>query len=107
MERLRRLLPLEGYDLPDTLDRGPVAQWTSTRCITHDRLPLVGPVETTAGPGLWLCVGMGARGLSLSALCAELLAARLGAEPLPVEFSLSRSLDVNRVRRKTASRVDG
>ena len=106
MERLRRLLPLEGYDLPDTLDRGPVAQWTSTRCVTHDRLPLVGAVETTAGPGLWLCVGMGARGLSLSALCAELLAARLGAEPLPVEFSLSRSLDVNRVRRKTASRVE-
>jgi tRNA 5-methylaminomethyl-2-thiouridine biosynthesis bifunctional protein len=43
---------------------------------------------------------MGSRGLSFSALCAELLAARLGAEPLPVEFSLSRSLDVNRVRRK-------
>jgi hypothetical protein len=26
--------------------------------------------------------------------------ARLGAEPLPVEFSLSGGLDVNRVRRK-------
>ncbi|MBI2750389.1 MAG: FAD-dependent oxidoreductase [Burkholderiales bacterium] len=100
MQRLRQLLPMAEYDLPDTLDRGPVTQWTSTRCVTHDRLPLVGPVETAAGPGLWLCVGMGARGLSLSALCAELLAARLGAEPLPVEFSLSRSLDVNRVRRK-------
>ncbi|MFZ3220859.1 MAG: hypothetical protein WA174_12540, partial [Rhodoferax sp.] len=48
---------------------------------------------------LWLCVGMGSRGLSFTALCAELLAARLGAEPLPVEFSLSRSLDANRVRR--------
>jgi len=102
MQRLRQLLPMEAFDLPDTLDRGPVAQWTSTRCVTHDRLPLVGPVDTAAGPGLWLCVGMGARGLSLSALCAELLAARLGAEPLPVEFSLSRSLDVNRVRRKQA-----
>lgn len=100
MQRLRALLPMEAFDLPDTLDRGPVAQWTATRCVTHDRLPLVGPVECAAGAGLWLCVGMGARGLSLSALCAELLAARLGAEPLPVEFSLSRSLDVNRVRRK-------
>lgn len=101
MQRLRQLLPMAEYDLPDTLDRGPVAQWTSTRCVTHDRLPLVGPVDTAAGPGLWLCVGMGARGLSLSALCAELLAARLGAEPLPVEFSLSRSLNANRVRRKS------
>ncbi len=100
MQRLRQLLTMDAFDLPDTLDRGPVAQWTSTRCVTHDRLPLVGPVETAAGPGLWLCVGMGARGLSLSVLCAELLAARLGAEPLPVEFSLSRSLDVNRARRK-------
>lgn len=100
MQRLRQLLPMDEFDLPDTLDRGPVAQWTSTRCVTHDRLPLVGPLDTAAGPGLWLCVGMGARGLSLAALCAELLAARLGAEPLPVEFSLSRSLDVNRIRRK-------
>jgi len=37
--------------------------------------------------------------LSFSALCAELLVARLGAEPLPVEFSLSGSLDANRARR--------
>lgn len=99
MERLRQLLPLDGFDLADTLDRGPVGQWSASRCVTHDRLPLVGPIETPSGPGLWLCVGMGARGLSFSALCAELLVARLGAEPLPVEFSLSRSLDANRVRR--------
>ena len=99
MERLRQLLPLDGFDLADTLDRGPVAQWSATRCVTHDRLPLVGPLETASGTGLWLCVGMGARGLSFSALCAELLVARLSAEPLPVEFSLSGSLDVNRVRR--------
>jgi tRNA 5-methylaminomethyl-2-thiouridine biosynthesis bifunctional protein len=99
MERLSELLPLEGFDLGETLDRGPVAQWSATRCVTHDRLPLVGPMETASGSGLWLCVGMGARGLSLSALCAELLVARLGAEPLPVEFSLCGSLDANRVRR--------
>ncbi len=99
MERLSQLLPLEGFDLGETLDRGPTAQWSATRCVTHDRLPLVGPVETQSGTGLWLCVGMGARGLSFSALCAELLVARLGAEPLPVEFSLSGSLDANRVRR--------
>jgi tRNA 5-methylaminomethyl-2-thiouridine biosynthesis bifunctional protein len=43
---------------------------------------------------------MGSRGLSFAALCAELLVARLCAEPLPVEFSLSRNLDANRVRRK-------
>lgn len=99
MARLSQLLPQQGFDLGETLDRGPTAQWSATRCVTHDRLPLVGPVETASGAGLWLCVGMGARGLSFSALCAELLAARLGAEPLPVESSLSASLDANRARR--------
>ncbi|MES2585179.1 MAG: FAD-dependent oxidoreductase [Pseudomonadota bacterium] len=100
MERLQQLLPEHGKHLVEALNRGPVALWSSTRCVTHDRLPLVGPIEVESGTGLWLCVGMGARGLSFSALCAELLVARLGAEPLPMEFSLSRSLDVNRPRRR-------
>lgn len=106
MQRLRQLLPVVGdMDPVEWLGQGPVTQWSGTRCTTHDRLPLVGPLDTASGPGLWLCAGMGSRGLSFSALCAELLVARLGAEPLPVEFSLSRSLDVNRPRRqKTTTR---
>jgi tRNA 5-methylaminomethyl-2-thiouridine biosynthesis bifunctional protein len=100
MERLRHLVPLPGVDLIEALNRAPVSLWSSTRCVTHDRMPLVGPVHVTAGPGLWLCAGMGSRGLSFSALCAELLVARMGAEPLPLEFSLSRSLDCNRMRRR-------
>ena len=44
---------------------------------------------------------MGARGLTFSALGAELLlAARLGGEPWPLESSLARSLDVRRPKRK-------
>lgn len=103
MQRLAQLLPVDGVELAAALERGPTAQWSATRCVTHDRLPLVGPIETAGGAGLWLCVGMGSRGLSFSSLCAELLVARLGAEPLPVEFSLSRSLDVNRVRRRQSA----
>ncbi len=100
MNRLQLLLPASGHELAQTLDRGPVSQWTATRCVTHDRLPLVGPVGDDPHDGLLLCIGMGSRGLSFAALCAELLVARLCAEPLPMEFSLSRSLDANRVRRK-------
>lgn len=100
MERLQQLLPEQGAHLVETLNRGPVALWSSTRCVTHDRLPLVGAVDGACDPGLWLCVGMGSRGLSFSALCAELLVARLGAEPLPIAASLARSVDVNRVRRR-------
>ena len=100
MDRLQRLLPAVGRELAEMLDRGPVSQWSATRCVTHDRLPLVGPVGHDQHSGLWLCIGMGSRGLSFAALCAELLVARLCAEPLPIELSLSRSLDANRVRRK-------
>jgi tRNA 5-methylaminomethyl-2-thiouridine biosynthesis bifunctional protein len=39
---------------------------------------------------------MGSRGLSFSVLCAELLAARMGAEPLPLEASLARFLHPRR-----------
>ena len=100
MERLRHLLSIPGTDLIEALNKAPVSLWSSTRCVTHDRLPLVGPVDAAAGSGLWLSVGMGSRGLSFSALCAELLVARMGAEPLPLDFSLSRSLDVNRLGRR-------
>jgi glycine/D-amino acid oxidase-like deaminating enzyme len=34
---------------------------------------------------------MGSRGLTFAALCAELLAARLHAEPLPVELRLAET----------------
>ncbi len=100
MDRLQQLLPMPGFPLVDALNRAPVSLWSSTRCVTHDRLPLVGPVDTASGPGLWLCAGLGSRGLSFAALCAELLVARLAAEPLPLAFNLSRSLDANRVRRR-------
>jgi tRNA 5-methylaminomethyl-2-thiouridine biosynthesis bifunctional protein len=75
---------------------GELKHWKNTRCVTTDRLPAVGPLETSDAPGLWICTGLGSRGLSFSVLCAELLAARWGAEPWPVEASLARSLDALR-----------
>lgn len=105
MERLRHLIPMPGMDLIEALNRAPVSLWSSTRCVSHDRMPLVGPVDTATGPGLWICAAMGSRGLSFSALCAELLVARMGAEPLPLESSLARSLDTNRVRRRQTAQA--
>jgi tRNA 5-methylaminomethyl-2-thiouridine biosynthesis bifunctional protein len=103
MQRLAQLLPVHGAELAQTLDRGPVSLWSATRCVTHDRLPLLGPIDVGAQAGLWLCVGMGSRGLSFAPLCAELLTARLCGEPWPVESSLCRSLDTHRVRRTRAA----
>jgi tRNA 5-methylaminomethyl-2-thiouridine biosynthesis bifunctional protein len=102
MERLQTLLPGLGKDLPEKLGRSPVSLWSGTRCVTHDRMPLVGPVDSAGRSGLWLCVGLGSRGLSFSALCAQLLVGRLCAEPLAVEASLAKCLDSQRVRRKRA-----
>jgi tRNA 5-methylaminomethyl-2-thiouridine biosynthesis bifunctional protein len=107
MARLRQLMPLHGGNWTDLLEQGTVKQWSSTRCVTHDRMPFVGPVETGRDAVVWLCIGMGSRGLSFSALCAELIAARIGGEPLPMESSLSRSLDVDRVRRRSSAKPIG
>ena len=101
MARLEHLAPPHGRELAQCLEGAPVTLWSATRCVTHDRLPLVGPVDADVAPGLWLCVGMGSRGLSFSTLCAELLAARVCGEPLPIETRLARSLDAMRHRKVT------
>lgn len=102
-KRLQELLPVVAADLAPQFAQGSVQHWSATRCVTHDRLPLVGPLEDTDASSqatLWIHVGMGARGLTFSALGAELLAARLGGEPWPLESTLARSLDVRRPKRK-------
>ena len=101
LRRLTTLSPEIAAHLASEYAQAPPQAWTGTRCVTHDRLPMVGPVDQSGESGLWLNVGLGSRGLSLSALCAELLVAKLGHEPLPVEAKLARSLDVHRIRRKT------
>lgn len=94
-QRLQSLLPDVAKAVESQFQNAEVTAWSGERCVTHDRLPWVGPVELSQ-PGLWVCAGMGSRGLSFSALCAEFLAARLGGEPLPLEANLLRSLDINR-----------
>jgi tRNA 5-methylaminomethyl-2-thiouridine biosynthesis bifunctional protein len=62
------------------------------RCASTDRRPLAGELES----GLWVSTAMGSRGLTFAALCGELIAARLHAEPLPLEARLAQALDVRR-----------
>jgi tRNA 5-methylaminomethyl-2-thiouridine biosynthesis bifunctional protein len=102
-QRLSELLPSVGAELAPAFAAGEVQHWSATRCVTHDRLPLVGPLQDTQDaepPSLWIHAGMGARGLTFSALGAELLVARLCGEPWPLESSLARSLDVRRPKRR-------
>ena len=96
--RLHRLLPALGSALAGQFAEGSVHAWKNTRCVTSDRLPVVGPLCQADDASLWICAGMGSRGLSFSVLCAELLAANWGAEPLPVDAALAQSLYALRAR---------
>jgi tRNA 5-methylaminomethyl-2-thiouridine biosynthesis bifunctional protein len=80
----------------------------SWRAATPDRLPLVGPVPDLDGPapsradaprllprqpGLWLHSGLGSRGLTTAALCADLIAAQASGAPWPLEADLVDAID--------------
>ena len=98
LAHLQQLLPKLGQALAESFENGEVKSWKSTRCVTLDRLPLVGPLSQEDHASLWICAGMGSRGLTFSMLCAELLAARWGNEPLPLSASLAQSLTALRGR---------
>ena len=92
LARLRELLPAAAEALAPRFASGTVQAWTGVRCTSADRRPLVGEVA----PGLCISAAHGSRGLTFTALCAELLVARLHGEPLPVEKKLADALDVRR-----------
>lgn len=96
LDKLRALLPAAAQALAPAFAAETARGWGGTRCVSADRLPLVGPLEDGEAPTLWISAAMGSRGLSLALLCAELLAARLGAEPWPLEASLARFLHARR-----------
>jgi tRNA 5-methylaminomethyl-2-thiouridine biosynthesis bifunctional protein len=70
------------------------------RSVTPDRLPVVGRI---AG-NVYGAFAYGSRGLVWAGLAAELLAAELEGEPLPVEGKLVDALAPERFRRRAGSR---
>lgn len=91
-ERVGTLLPMVAAQLAPAFAAEQVQAWTGIRCASGDRRPLVGELA----PGLWVSTAMGSRGLSFTALCAEMIACRLHSEPLPLPLSLAMAIDVNR-----------
>ena len=76
----------------------PLEHWQGQRCVSHDRMPLVGPLLAAPDATLWLCAGMGARGMAWAGICAELLASRVSGEPWPLARDLARHVDSQRRR---------
>lgn len=98
LARLARLLPASAAALAPDFETQQVQAWHGARCVSPDRLPLVGPVNPGPDDGLWVCTGMASRGLSFAVLCAELLAARWAGEPWPLPASLARAFEPRRGR---------
>ncbi|HEY1230048.1 MAG TPA: FAD-dependent 5-carboxymethylaminomethyl-2-thiouridine(34) oxidoreductase MnmC, partial [Ramlibacter sp.] len=94
LDRLRTLEPEVAAALAPVFASGDVHAWCGVRCASSDRRPLVGEIA----PGLWVSTAMGSRGLTFAWLAANLLAARLHGEPLPLPLRLASALDVARQR---------
>jgi tRNA 5-methylaminomethyl-2-thiouridine biosynthesis bifunctional protein len=90
LQRLQTLAP--------DMHAEPLEHWQGQRCVSHDRMPLVGPLLAAPDATLWLCAGMGARGMAWAGICAELLASRISGEPWPLARDLARHVDSQRRR---------
>jgi tRNA 5-methylaminomethyl-2-thiouridine biosynthesis bifunctional protein len=116
LAQLARLgLPLPALD-PATL-QGRVG-W---RAVTPDRLPLIGPVPDANHPasrshrpmqprhwprhtGLYVCTGLGSRGITWSVLAGEITAAWITGQVCPIESRLRDAVDVGRFLARAARR---
>jgi tRNA 5-methylaminomethyl-2-thiouridine biosynthesis bifunctional protein len=90
IERLSALLPA----IAPHIDAAVAGAWAQVRCTSQDRRPIVGELA----PGLLVSTAMGSRGLTFSILGAELLAATVHREPLPLDERLARALAPKRGR---------
>ena len=116
LARLARMLP--GFDPAEAageLDPASLAGRVAFRCVTSDRLPMIGALADEASstheaaalrgaglldlpraPGLYSAFAFGSRGLVWASLGAELLASQLEGEPWPLERDLAEALDPSR-----------
>ena len=94
--RLATLLPALGDAMKAQFGPDRVQGWAGLRCTLPNRLPAVGPIDAQRLPGLWLCAGMGARGISLAVMCGELSAAWLDKETPALPTDLTRHLSAER-----------
>ena len=100
---------------------------TALRCTTPDYMPLLGPIPVYEDflerftllrknakssiahsgsyyPNLYLSAGYGSRGLAYTPLCAEILAAQINNEPMPVSRSMQTALNPARFIVRNLSR---
>ena len=118
-----QLSRLTGRELPAVMPEGLRGR-TGWRCVAGDRLPLIGAVPDPQAsghtawdqprkvprlPGLYVFTALGSRGITWSALGAQVLASAIAGAPAPLESSLLDAVDPARfvsreIRRASANR---
>jgi tRNA 5-methylaminomethyl-2-thiouridine biosynthesis bifunctional protein len=94
VERLERILGVK-QNLPEKFDNR-----VAFRSVAPDRLPIVGKLAD----GVYGAFAYGSRGIIWAALAAELIAAEVEGEPLPLEGKLADALHPARFARRAARR---
>jgi tRNA 5-methylaminomethyl-2-thiouridine biosynthesis bifunctional protein len=104
LARLLRLFPQSAAQMADL----PLAGRVGLRCVSPDRLPLVGAMpdfgalqamrgerlrDVPRHAGLHCLLAYASRGLTWAPLAAELLAAQICCEPVPLERDLCATID--------------
>lgn len=119
-ENLAQLANLLGHTVE--IDPARLQGRTGWRCVSRDRLPLIGamPTHCTGAdaatrldrpsfvprrPGLFVFTALGSRGITWSALGARVLASAVCGSPAPVEASLLDALDPARFVSRAARRA--
>jgi len=92
-QRLGELLPAVGARLQAQFaNTAHMKTWGGVRCASVNRLPKLGPLDDHHFPGLYVLAAMGSRGLTLSLLCAEVLAAQIEKSKPPVSERLLKAM---------------
>ena len=115
---LAQLSRLTGATL--AIDLAALRGRTGWRWTTDDRLPVLSAVPDIAAPlvmhhleqaaqvprlpGLYVCTGLGSRGITWAALAAQVVAASITGAPVPLEAGLLDSVDAARFVVREAAR---
>jgi tRNA 5-methylaminomethyl-2-thiouridine biosynthesis bifunctional protein len=112
LERLSRLVPAVAQALHAQITDHALAGRVAFRCVTSDRMPMIGqladehiarheagrlsgawPLDLPRRAGLYGAYAYGSRGLTWAALGAEIIASQILGEPLPVTRDISDGFD--------------
>ena len=96
LQQWAELMPALQDDIRHKVDTRATHSWAAIRSALPDRVPAVGEFSHPDFKGLHVCTGMGARGISWSVLCGELLAAHIAHEPLPMAATLAKRMAASR-----------